>query len=67
MIAFKQKMIQKLQDIYEIVDDWVKQYALIFAPDKYKLIHFINLSVLSNLRDAEEQVLILLGVEIGLS
>lgn len=60
-------MIQKLQDIYEIVDDWVKQYALIFAPDKYKLIHFINLSVLSNLRDAEEQVLILLGVEIGLS
>ena len=36
-------------------------------PDKYKLIHFINLNAPSNPRDAEEPVLTLSGIEIKLS
>jgi hypothetical protein len=60
----KQETIQKLQDLHEIADDWAKRHASIFMPDKYKLIHFINLNAPGDPRDAEELMLTLSGVEI---
>ena len=60
----KQETIQKLQDLHEMADDWAKRHASIFAPDKYKLIHFTNPNAPSNPRDAEEPVLTLSGAEI---
>jgi hypothetical protein len=60
----KQETVQKLQDLYEMANNWAKCHALIFAPDKYKLIHFVNLNTPSDPRDIEEPVLTLLGVEI---
>ena len=56
----KQETIQKLQGLHETANDWAKCYASIFAPNKYKLIHFINSNAPSNPRDAEEPVLMLL-------
>jgi hypothetical protein len=60
----KQETIQKLQDLHETADGWTKHHASIFAPDKYKLIHFINPNAPSDPRDVEEPVLTLSGVEI---
>ena len=60
----KQETIQKLQDLHETADDWAKRHASIFAPDKYKLIHFINPNAPSDPWDAEEPILTLSGVEI---
>ena len=63
----KQEMIQKLQDLHEIADDWAKCHALIYVPDKYKLIHFVNPNAPDDPSDAEEPILILSRVEIKLS